>query len=97
MSAEKRGHGGLDDESLVSVREVPDESAATLLCDFLRSQGIEAMAVPVQIPWLGTVETLHHGYWGRVEVLGKDADRARALIEEYLEATPEKGPGEETA
>ena|SRR2546426_267024 len=93
-----RGHSDeLDRESLVSVREVPDEATATLLCDFLKSQGIEAMTVPVQISWFSTLETLHHGFWGRVEVLGKDADRARALIEEYLAATPEQGPGEETA
>jgi len=84
-------------ESLVSVREVPDEQTATMLCDFLRSQGIEATAKPVQIAWFSTVETLHHGFWGRVEVLGKDADRARSLIEDYLAATPEQGPPEETA
>ena len=84
-------------ELLVSVREVPDEQTATMLCDFLRSEGIEAMAQPVQIPWFSTLETLHHGFWGRVEVLGKDAERARALIEDYLAASPEKGPPEETA
>jgi hypothetical protein len=88
---------GLDQEPLVSVREVPDEAAAMLLCDFLKAQGIEATAAPVQMAWFSTLETLHHGYWGRVEVLGKDAARARALIEEYMAATPEKGPGEETA
>jgi|SRR6267378_2685099 len=93
---ERRRTDALDHESLVSVREVPDEPTATLLCDFLKSQGIEAMSVPVQISWFSTLETLHHGFWGRVEVLGKDADRARALIEEYLAATPEQGPGEET-
>jgi hypothetical protein len=94
-----RGHGGegLDEEPLVSVRDVPDEAAATLLCDFLKAQGIEAVAAPVQMPWLSTLETLHHGYWGHVEVLGKDAARARKLIEEYLAAAPEKSPGEETA
>ncbi len=91
------GQGGLENEPLVVVREVPDESTGTLLRDFLKAQGIEAVAVPVQIPWFSTLESLHHGYWGRVEVLGKDADRARALIEEYLSAAPEQGPGEETA
>ncbi|HEY2925125.1 MAG TPA: hypothetical protein VGJ98_09195 [Candidatus Eisenbacteria bacterium] len=87
----------LDRELLISVREVPDEPTATLLCDFLRSQGIEATVEPVQISWFSTLQTLHHGFWGRVLVIGKDADRARALIEEYLAATPEPGPGEETA
>ncbi len=102
MNEEDERKGGpdseeLSSESLVSIRNVPDEATATLLCDFLRSQGIEANVVPVQMPWFSTLETLHHGYWGRVEVLGKDAGRARALVEEYLSATPEESPGEETA
>ena len=87
----------LEKESLVTVREVQDEPTATLLCDFLRSQGIEATAVPVQISWFSTIESLHHGYWGRVEVLGKDLDRARALVEDYLNATPEPNPDQETS
>jgi len=86
----------LAEERLVSIRNVPDEATATLLCDFLRSQGIEASAVPVQMPWFSTLQTLHHGYWGRVEVLGKDQERAKALVEEYLAATPEYTPGEDT-
>jgi hypothetical protein len=96
-SAKEREQAELDREPLVSVREVADEATAMMLCDFLRSQGIEAAAEPVQISWFSTVETMHHGFWGRVEVLGKDAARAKALIEEYLAATPEKGPGEERA
>jgi hypothetical protein len=87
----------LDEESLVSVREVQDEATATLLCDFLRSQGIEASAVSSQIPWLSTIETMHQGHWGKVEVLGKDAARARALIEDFLNATPQSDPNEETS
>jgi hypothetical protein len=94
-TAGERERKKLDREPLVSVREVQDEATATMLCDFLKSQGIEAAAEPVQISWLSTVETMHHGFWGRVEVLGKDAARARTLIEEYLAATPEQGPGEE--
>ena len=86
-----------DQEDLVSVREVPDEATATLLCDFLKAQGIEATAVPVQIPWLGPIETMHHGFWGRVEVLEEDAERASALIQEYLSATPEPEPDEESS
>jgi len=84
-------------EELVSVREVQDEATATLLADFLRSQGIEASAVSSQIPWLSTIETLHQGYWGKVEVLGKDADRARALIEDFLNATPQPESGEDAS
>ena len=86
--------GTLPREALVIVREVPDEPTATLLCDFLRDQGIEATAVAVQIPWLGTVGTLHRGYWGRIEVLGRDAERARALLQDFFAATPEEAPEE---
>jgi len=88
-------HEKLDPEPLVSVRKVPDEATATLLVDFLNDQGIEATAVPVQIAWFSTLQTVHHGYWGHVEVLGKDADRARELIEEYLKATPQPESTEE--
>lgn len=82
----------LRSEELVGVWNAPDEASATAVTDFLRDQGIEATAVAVQIPWFGGVETLHHGYWGKVEVLGRDADRARALIEDFFRAVPEEGP-----
>ncbi len=96
MSEEERvPEEGLAREPMVSVREVSDEQIATMLCDFLKSQGIDAAAVPVQIPWFSTVETLHHGYWGKIEVLGKDAERAAKLIDDFLAATPEEIPGEE--
>ena len=45
-------------EDRVSVWNAPDEAAATAVRDFLVEQGIEAAAVPVQIAWLGGVETL---------------------------------------
>jgi hypothetical protein len=52
----------------------------------------EANAVAVQIPWLATVETLLHGYWGKIEVLGRDAERAATLIDDFLAAKPEETP-----
>lgn len=79
---------GLRREELVSVWNAPDEASATAVADFLREQGIEATAVAVQIAWLGGVETLHHGYWGKVEVLGRDAARARGLVDDFLRARP---------
>ena len=79
-------------ELMISVREVPDEPLATMLCDFLKSQGIEATVVPVQMPWLGTVATLLHGYWGKIEVLERDAERAARLMDEFLAARPEDLP-----
>jgi hypothetical protein len=84
-------------ERLVAVWNAPDEASATLVCAFLKEQGIEASVMPVQIPWLGGVETLHHGYWGKVEVLSGEAARAAQLIEEFFRARPEppSGAGDE--
>lgn len=81
------------DERLVSVRRVPDETTATLLCDFLRSNGVPATAVAVQIPWLPGVETMRRGYWGHVEVLEHDAERALALIRDFYEGELQEEPG----
>jgi hypothetical protein len=76
-------------ETLVPVSEVPDESTATMLCDFLRAQGVEATAVAMQIPWFGTIETARQGFWGRVEVLESHAKRAEQLIRDFYAAKPE--------
>jgi len=84
----------LRSEDLVSVWNAPDEASGVAVADFLRSQGIEATAAPVQIAWFGGVQTLHHGYWGKVEVMAHDAERARALVGDFLRATPEE-PGPE--
>ncbi len=85
----------LRSEDLVVVSRVPDEATATLLCDFLASQGIEALAVPVQVPWFPGVETLHHGYWGTVEVLSHHAARAEELLRDFARAKPEPDAPEE--
>ncbi len=82
----------LRSDDLVVVSRVPDEATATLLCDFLGSQGIEAVAVPVQVPWFPGVETLHHGYWGTVEVLSRHAERASKLLQDFAEAEPAPEP-----
>ena len=75
-------------ERLVPVRRVPDEATATLLCDLLRDHGIEATAVSSQMPWFGTIEAARRG-WGAVEVLERDADRAKELIGDFYAASPE--------
>lgn len=84
-----------EDERLVSVRRVQDETTATLLCDFLRDNGVPATPVAKQIPWLPGVETFHHGYWGEVEVMERDAEKARGLIEDFYAAEPQPEAGGE--
>ena len=83
------------DERLVSVRRVADEATATMLCDFLRENGVPATPVAMQIPWFPGVETMQRGYWGEVEVLERDAEKARALIEDFYAAEPQPEPGME--
>jgi hypothetical protein len=85
-----------DDERLVSVRKVADETTATMLCDFLRENGVPATPVAMQIPWLPGVETFQRGYWGEVEVMERDVEKARALIEDFYAAEPQLDPGEES-
>ncbi len=77
------------DEESVSVFQAPDEATATMLHDFLEGQGVHSRIVSVQIPWLGTIEAFRKGYWGRIEVLEHDAERARRLIEDFFAAEPE--------
>jgi hypothetical protein len=77
------------DERLVSVRRVDDEATGLMLAEFLRDQGIEANVHTVRMPWLGGVDQMSRGFWGHVEVLEKDAARARALLEDFAAARPE--------
>jgi hypothetical protein len=81
------------DERLVSVRRVQDETTATLLVDFLRSNGVPATAVAMQIPWLPGVETFRQGFWGHVEVMERDAEKALALIEDFYAGDVQDEPG----
>ena len=97
MTSKHDKHEEPDPEAVVPVRQVADEAEATLLVEFLRTEGIEAEAVPVQNPWLAPVLKAHHPFWGHVETLGKDADRARELIEDYLRATPQPDPAEDNS
>lgn len=79
------------DEESVPIFKAPDEATATMIHDFLEGQGVHSTIVSVQIPWLGTIETLRKGYWGRIEVLEHDAERARKLISDFFAAKPEMG------
>lgn len=85
MSVERRPR----EEEFVSIHQVPDEATGTMLRDFLEGQGVEAVIVSVQIPWFGTIEAARKGYWGHIDVLEHEAERARGLIADFLAARPE--------
>lgn len=94
MSDERRqgADPGEPGDRLVRIRALQDEASGTMLADFLREQGIEATVQPVQIAWMPGVETMTHGYWGQLEVLERDAARARVLIDDFYAARPEGDP-----
>jgi hypothetical protein len=78
-------------QRLVRVADVWDEATATLLCDFLKEQDIDATAVSSQLPAFGMIERAGSGHWGYVEVLEDDAARAKELIRDFFAARPETG------
>lgn len=80
-------------EELVRVHDVPDEATGTMLADFLREQGIDAALKPVEISMLPGVESVGHGYWGSVEVLERDAARAKTLVRDFLSSRPRTTTG----
>ena len=75
------------DEDELEPDKIP-EATGTMLTDFLREQGVDATLQPVEISMLPGVESVGHGYWGTIEVLERDQDRARTLIREYLSSKP---------
>ena len=81
------------DEALVRIQDVPDEASATLLVAFLQEQGIRATAISAQMPAFGMIERANRGFWGHVEVLESDAERARQVIEDFFRARPEPRSG----
>jgi len=76
-------------EELVRIHDVPDEATGMMLADFLREQGIDAALQPVEISMLPGVESIGHGHWGSIEVLGRDVERAQVMIQDFFAARPE--------
>jgi hypothetical protein len=81
------------DEALVRIQDVPDEATATLLCDFLEEQGVRAVAISAQLPAFGMIERASRGFWGHVEVLESDVEKAQRLIDDWFQARPESRGG----
>lgn len=81
------------DEALVRIQDVPDEATATLLCDFLKEQGVRAVAISAQLPAFGMIERASKGFWGHIEVLESDVEKAQGLIDDWFQARPEPRTG----
>jgi hypothetical protein len=75
------------DEGPEVVHRVPDAASGALLCGVLEGQGIHALLRAATLPGYGTVRrdwaTTH---WGEILVPRSEADEARAVIADYLQA-----------
>ena len=74
------------------VHRVPDAASGALLCGVLESEDIETVLRPATLPGYGTVRrdwaTTH---WGEILVRAGDAEEARAIIADYLDALERGG------
>lgn len=72
------------DEELVSVYEPPDQMAALAAAALLEEHGIDAVAKSEQIAMYDGLAMMMRPRWGKVLVLGKDRQRAREILEDFL-------------
>ena len=74
------------------VHRVPDAASGALLCGVLEGQGIHALLRAATLPGYGIVRrdwgTTH---WGEILVRRSEADEARAMIVDYLQALERGG------
>jgi hypothetical protein len=81
-----------DTEGAEIVHRVPDAASGALLCGVLEGQGIHALLRAATLPGYGTVRrdwgTTH---WGEILVHHSEADEARAVIADYLQALERGG------
>jgi len=87
-----------DDSVLMEAFEAPNELMATMVRDYLESEGIDAVIRSDQIVWYDSIAKASRGYWGKVFVRSEDGERAKKLIQEFLElgqSSPEDNFDEE--
>ena len=73
---------------VVSVWKIEDETQGVLLQNVLEGEGIESELRSVQIPWMDGIMKSARGYWGDLMVFERDREKARHIIEEYLDTNP---------
>lgn len=86
MSAEDR---------LVAVWRFEDEGVGILIQKVLEDEGIRSEIKSEQIPWMDGIMKAARGYWGELMVLEQEADRARTIIQSYLETAAREDQTEE--
>lgn len=78
------------EDKLVLVWRFEDEGLGILLQKVLEDEGIRSEIKSEQIPWMDGIMKAARGYWGDLMVLERDADRARTVIQSYLETVEEE-------
>ena len=74
------------------VHRVPDAAAGALLCGILEYQGIPAILRSTTLPGYGSVRRdWATTAWGEILVAASEADEARAVIADYLQALEQGG------
>ncbi len=77
---------------LTVVHRVQDVAAGSLLRGVLDNQGIRAVLRPTTIPAYGDVaRDWSTTAWGEILVAAEDAEEARAILADYLEALKRGG------
>jgi len=73
-------------EEFVPVYSAVDEITANLVRSCLEEAGIPVVIRPRESSWFDGVFTVATGVWGEVLVPGDEAERASAIVKEYMEA-----------
>jgi len=73
------------DQELELVYRPKDELQGRILEAVLGGEDIPCFLRSRQIPWMDDIMELVEGYWGELLVPKSEAERAKAVIESYLE------------
>jgi len=77
-------------EEPVAVYSAPDELSARMIESLLEKEGIECVVRSNQISMYDSIAMMMEPFWGDVLVAPSDYDRAKMIIEEYLESFKEE-------
>ena len=90
MDGKDRGQG----EDLVIVYRAPDEISAGMVKSYLDDEGIPAVIESRMVPWYDGVFRAGEGMWGTVVVPLEHAERAKQIIQVFLDGVGESTEGQ---
>lgn len=72
---------------LVEIASAPDEVSGVMMKGILENSGIDAVLRAAKIPWYnGIASTWSEYYWGYILVPIEEKERAKKILDEYLES-----------